>query len=136
MNQAIFNTSAGITGAVITYAFGEWSSLLSLFLILIVADYVTGIIASIKEGTGLNSEVGWWGLIKKILMITAVFVGHQADKALAIDLIMYGTLFAFMANEVISITENYGRLGLPLPKVFNNLIAVLKSKGGDTNGSK
>jgi len=126
--QHFLNLIAGAAGLVVTYAFGGWNELLSFFLIVIVIDYGTGMAASIKEKKGLNSEVGFWGLIKKVLMITAVFLAHRADIALNLDVLMYGAVYAFITNELISIVENYGRLGLPLPNAFKNLISILKSK--------
>ncbi|TCZ70982.1 holin [Paenibacillus albiflavus] len=128
--QPIFNSFVGAIGLLATYAFGGWSELLSFFLIVMVIDYGTGIAASIKEKKGLSSEVGFWGLIKKILMIIIVFLSHRADVALNLDIVMYGVIYAFLANELISIVENYGRLGLPLPNTFKNLITILKDKEG------
>lgn len=134
--QYFFNSVVGAIGLIVSYAFGGWNELLSFFLIAIVIDYITGIGASIKEKQGLSSEVGFWGLIKKTLMIMAVFLAHRADIALNLDVLMYGALYAFIANEVVSIVENYGRLGLPLPNAFKNLITILKGKEDKTGGSQ
>ncbi|MCY7485826.1 holin family protein [Paenibacillus alvei] len=133
MNQTAVNASAGFIGSIITYAFGGWNELLIFLLIAIGIDYGTGITAAIKEGN-LNSEVGWWGLMKKILMVVAVFFAHRADIALELNVLMNGALYAFIANESISIIENYGRLGLPLPKQFKDMIAVLKNREDGRNG--
>ncbi|MEI7027919.1 phage holin family protein [Paenibacillus sp. y28] len=136
--QFFFNFMAGAFGAVTSYAFGGWSGTLELLALAMVLDYITGVIAAWKEGN-LSSEAGFWGLIKKSLMITAVMLGHRADLAFGVeDVFMTGLVCAFMANELISLAENYGRLGLPLSEHIMPIIAVLKQKGGKDhdNGTK
>ncbi|CAH0121059.1 hypothetical protein PAE9249_03585 [Paenibacillus sp. CECT 9249] len=125
-------TTAGATGifsAFLTYAYGGWSELLGFFLLVVALDYVTGLIASLKEKKGLNSEIGFWGLAKKGLMLLIILIGHRLDVLFGTDVIMTGAIYFYLANELISITENYGRLGLPLPERIKELIAILKRKG-------
>ena len=129
MNQTIINVVAGSFGALITYAFGGWSGLLEIFLLTLTLDYATGLAAALKEKKGLNSQIGFWGLVKKALMVTAVFLGHRIDLAFDIEYVKMGMIFAFLANELISIAENYGRLGLPLSRHIQPIIAILKDKG-------
>lgn len=129
MNQLAFNGGTAILGVIGTFAFGEWTSLLGFFLLTIIVDYITGIIASIKEKQGLSSEVGFWGLAKKGLMLLIIMLAHQMDVVLDTDFIMTGSIYFYIANELISITENYGKMGLPLPEVIRKLITVLKDKG-------
>jgi toxin secretion/phage lysis holin len=129
MNQILFNTMAGASASLLTYAFGGWSDLLGFFLLVIVIDYITGVSASLKEGKGLNSEVGFWGLCKKVLMLVVIALAHRADIVMDTEILMIGAIYFYLANELISITENYGRLGLPLPDNIKKLIAVLKDRG-------
>ncbi|UKS30140.1 phage holin family protein [Paenibacillus sp. HWE-109] len=136
MKQTLFNTAAGLFGAFISYAYGGWTDLLGFFLLAMAIDYVTGVAASIREGTGLKSEVGYWGLFRKILALLAILLAHRLDVVVGTDLIMTGAIYAFLANELLSITENYGRLGLPLPPVITNAIAVLKNRTGSGGDSK
>ncbi|OAB31771.1 holin [Paenibacillus macquariensis subsp. defensor] len=119
-----------LLGSAGTYFLGGWSELISFFLLAIVIDYLTGIAASLKEGDGLSSNVGFWGLAKKGLMLLVVILAHRLDVLLGADVIMIGAIYFYLANELISITENYGRFGLPLPKQIKDIIAVLKQKGG------
>lgn len=130
MNQNMFNFAVGVAGAAIGYAFGAWSQLLNFFMLVIVIDYVTGIAASIKEKKGLNSNFGFWGIAKKGLMLVVVMLAHRADLLLGTEVAMTGAIYFYVANELISITENYGRLGLPLPDRVKRLIQVLRDKGG------
>lgn len=129
--QTGFNACIGLAGAVLNYMFGGWSELLDLFLLVIAIDYVTGVAASIKEGAGLNSQTGFWGIWKKALMMLIVMLGHRFDEVLNADMFMAGFVYFFIANELISITENFGRLGVPLPERIRQLIEVLKERERD-----
>jgi toxin secretion/phage lysis holin len=120
-----------LLGTAATYLLGEWSELISFFLLAIVIDYLTGIAASIKGGNGLSSNVGFWGLAKKGLMILVVILAHRLDELFGTDVIMVGSIYFYLTNELISITENYGRLGLPLPNKIKEVITIFKQKGGD-----
>lgn len=129
MNQIIINLISATLGAVATYTFGKWSELIDLFLMAILVDYVTGIAASMKEQQGLSSQIGFWGLARKGLMLLVIMLTHRLDILLDTDLLMTGAIYFYLANEFISITENYGRLGLPLPIFLKQMIQVLRSKG-------
>lgn len=128
MNQTFFNAICGVIGALITFAFGEWSQLLTFFLLAITVDYITGIAASLKEGKGLNSHTGFWGIARKAFMLLIIMLGHQMDLLFQSSMIMAGAIYFYLANELISITENYGRLGLPLPQKIKDIIQILKQK--------
>lgn len=126
---AALTTSTGVLGAILTYSYGGWSELLSFFFLAMVIDYVTGIGASIKEQKGLSSKVGFLGIFKKFLMAVVVVMAHRMDILLGSSVIMTGAIYFYLANELISITENYGRLGLPMPDQVKQVIQILKAKG-------
>lgn len=132
LKEAGFYSIAGIVGAIVNYMFGGWTPMLEILLIGMIADYFTGLLASLKEGKGLNSEVGFWGLIKKTLMLLSVFIAHKLDLALGVEWCMTGAIYFWIANELVSLAENYGRMGLKMPPVFKNAITVLKNKEGKT----
>jgi toxin secretion/phage lysis holin len=94
-----------------------------------LVDYVTGIAASMKEKRGLKSLVGFWGLARKGLMLLVIMLAHRMDILLNTDLMKTSAIYYYLANEFISITENYGRLGLPLPTFMKQMIQVLRKKG-------
>jgi toxin secretion/phage lysis holin len=129
MTQTTVNVGAGLLGASISYAFGGWSELLSFFLLAIVIDIITGISASINEGRGISSAVGGAGLAKKALMFLAILIGHRMDMLMGTNVIMTGAVYFYLANELVSIVENYGRMGLPLPDGIKRIITVLKDRG-------
>lgn len=129
MKQHILNGSVAVIGAIVSFMFGGWTALLSLFFFVIVLDYISGLGAAIISGQGLSSAIGYRGLIKKFFMVLIIALSHQLDKVMGTDVIMYGSLYFFIANELISIVENYGRMGLPLPPQIKNIIKSLKEKG-------
>ncbi|MBD0381273.1 phage holin family protein [Paenibacillus sedimenti] len=134
--QATLTTTSGVLGAILTYSFGGWSEVFGFLLLAIVIDYVSGLAASIIEGKGLSSKEGFKGLFKKFFMILIVMLAHRIDILLGTNIIMTGAIYFYLANELISITENYGRIGLPLPNGVKQVIQVLKNKGEATPKDK
>lgn len=132
MKQTALNLSSAVVGTFVSYAFGEWSNLMSLFLLAICIDYLTGMAASVKENKGLSSQTGFWGLARKALMLLIIMLAHRMDMLQGGQAIMIGAIYFYLANELLSITENYGRLGLPLPDQVKRVIHILKSKGGQS----
>jgi len=127
--QHIVNTGAGIFGAFITFAFGHWTEALTFLLVLVVADVISGVTASIREGVGINSAVASVGFAKKGLMLLVIIIAHRADVLLGTNYVMGGAAYFYIANELLSITENYGRAGLPLPDTLKRVITVLRERG-------
>jgi toxin secretion/phage lysis holin len=133
--QTILNVGAGLLGAFITFAFGGWSEALTFLLVLFAVDIASGVYASIREGSGLSSAVASVGAAKKGLMLLVILVAHRADVLLGIEYVMAGAVYFYIANELLSVTENYGRAGLPLPDVIKRLVTVLREKGGGEVGA-
>jgi toxin secretion/phage lysis holin len=140
--QFSFNSIAAIFGVIVNYAFGGWHEALAFLALLVVVDFITGLAASAIEGKksdplenkGINSNKGYWGIFKKALMFVVIAILHRADLLLGIEGaigLMLGVTYFYIANELISITENLGRIGLPMPPQLKQLIAVLKNKSGD-----
>ncbi|GGG55362.1 phage holin family protein [Paenibacillus radicis (ex Gao et al. 2016)] len=120
---------SAVFGSIITFAFGGWVESLTVLVVAMGIDYISGILASIKEGRGLNSLFGAWGLAKKGLMLLVILLAHRVDILLDLhNATMGAATYFYIANELISITENYGRLGLPLPDRIRKIIEVLKDK--------
>jgi toxin secretion/phage lysis holin len=134
MKTTIFNSVAGGLGAFVTYAFGGWTELMSFFLLAVMIDIVTGLLASVKEGSGISSAVGFDGLAKKVFMLIAIMLAHRVDVLMGTSFIMDGAIYCYLANELVSITENYGRMGLPLPDALKRVISVLKDRGSKDGG--
>ena len=128
-------TALGVVGSFITTLFGGWSTGMITLIIFMVVDYITGLItagvfkASAKSGNGgLESRAGWKGLCRKGVTLLVVLVAYRLDLLIGTNYIRDAVIIAFCANELISIVENCGLMGLPLPKVIIKAIDVLKSK--------
>lgn len=122
-------SAAGVLGSIITFSFGMWTEALTFLVVAMAVDYVSGVAASLKEGKGLSSAFGFWGLARKGLALLIILLAHRVDILLGSNnMTMGAAVYFYIANELISITENYGRLGLPLPDRIRKMIEVLKEK--------
>lgn len=134
-------TVAGVVGSFVASLFGGWTASLTTLLIFMAADYVTGLVVagvfhnSPKTETGaLESRAGLKGLIRKATVLLFVLIGYRLDLAMGVTYIKDAVCIAFIANELLSIVENAGLMGLPIPSVITNAIDVLKKKS--TNGTE
>lgn len=128
-------TLTGIAGSIVAGLFGGWTSAMTTLLIFMSIDYISGLAVagvfkkSSKTDTGaLESRAGWKGLCKKCMIMVFVLIGHRLDVELGFDYIKNAVCIGFMANELISIVENAGLMGIPVPAVIKNGIDVLKKK--------
>ena len=135
-------TIIGAIGSAVAYLFGGWDSAMISLIAFMAIDYVTGIIvagvfkkSSKTKNGGLESKAGFKGLCRKGAIILFVLVGHLLDVVLGANYIRNAIIIAFMANELISITENAGLMGVPIPSVITKAIEILKDKEKE-NGSK
>ena len=134
--ENLFKTLVAIGGAAASYLFGGWSALLTILLTFVVLDYVTGVVAAAKEGK-LNSETGAWGIAKKVGTFVVVAVAHLVDSALGdAHLFRDAAIFFFLANELLSVIENAGRIGVPIPPVMQRAVEVLRGKGDVGNANR
>ncbi len=130
-------TVVGVVGSFIAGLFGGWDTSLVTLLLFMGIDYITGLAVaacgrSPKSDTGrLSSKIGWRGLAKKCVSLLLVLVAVRLDIALGTSYIRDAVCIAFTVNELISITENAGLLGVPLPTVITKAIELLQNKGKD-----
>ena len=131
----------GLVGGAIVKLFGGWSSDMTTLITFMAIDFFMGLIVagvfgkSDKSPTGaLDSKAGWRGLCKKCVTLLFVLIAHRLDIALGTDYIKSATIIAFILNEIISIAENAGLMGIPLPQVITKGIELLKEK--DDNQKK
>ncbi|MFB9327318.1 holin family protein [Paenibacillus aurantiacus] len=127
--QWVFCTIAAGLGAVGAFVFGIWQESLTVLLIAMGIDIISGIAAAVKRKAGLNSKVGSWGLTRKGLMLLVILLAHRIDILLGTGYVtMNAAIYFYLANELISIIENFGVLGIPLPPKLREMIEVLKNK--------
>lgn len=120
-------------GAAIASLFGGWTGAMTTLVILMFIDYVTGIIVagvfhnSPKcSGGALSSAVGFKGICRKFVILLIVVVACRVDLLLETNIIRDATCIGFCANELVSITENAGLMGIPLPRKLVEAIEVLR----------
>ena len=125
-------------GAAIASLLGGWNGAMTTLVILMFIDYVTGIIVagvfhnSPKcSGGALSSAVGFKGICRKFVILLIVVVACRVDLLLETNIIRDATCIGFCANELVSITENAGLMGIPLPRKLTDAIEVLR--GEDDN---
>lgn len=128
--ETVIKTLIGVSGATASYLWGEWSVLLQVLVVFVAIDYVTGFMAAAVQGK-LKSEVGLKGIAKKVFIFAIVAVAFMIDKALGGDSTLFrdAAIFFYLANEALSILENAGKAGVPVPPKIQQAVEVLRSKG-------
>ena len=128
-------TVAGVIGSIIASLLGGWDGALTTLIMFMVADYVTGLIVAVvfkkspKTETGaLESKAGWKGLCRKCVTLLFVMVAYRLDLIIGADYIRTAVIIAFIVNELISLVENAGLMGIPLPSVITKAIDILQKK--------
>ena len=122
MWDKIIKIGAMLAGAVAGF-FGEWPTALTILLVMMVVDYITGVMVAISgqspktDGGGLSSKVGFIGLAKKGFIMLIVLVATLLDKAIgnAQQVFQLATVFYYIANEGLSILENADLMRVPFP---------------------
>ena len=125
----------GCAGSMIASLFGGWDAALVTLLIFMSIDYVTGLIVAgvfhtseKTENGALESRAGWKGLCRKGVTLLVVLVACRLDLMMGSNFIRDAVVIAFVVNETISIIENAGLMGIPIPAVITKAIEVLKKK--------
>ena len=133
-------TAIGIIGGFVANLFGGWDAALTTLVLAMAIDYASGLIVAgvfhkskKSESGSLESRAGWKGLCRKGMSLLIVLIGHRLDLAIGVNYIRDAVIIGFIANETISIVENAGLMGLPLPAVITKAIDVLTQKADTTN---
>ena len=118
---------------ILTFLFGGWNAMLAILLTLVVIDFITGMVASALAGR-LRSHVGMLGIARKVFIFVMVTVAHLIDLILSesgiqsSEAVMTMVIVFYSINEILSITENAGRIGLPIPEAVKNAVEILRNK--------
>lgn len=132
--------AVGAFGAMVAAYFGGWDAALTTLIIFMIIDYVTGIIVAAvfhksektPDGT-LESRAGWKGLCRKGVSLLIVLIACRLDLLIGSTIIRDSVVIGFIVNETISIIENAGLMGVPIPAVIVSAIHVLKEKADAGN---
>jgi toxin secretion/phage lysis holin len=136
-------TIFGTIGGFIAAAFGGWNSALTTLLIFMGIDYITGLVVagvfhkSPKSANGsLESKAGWKGLCRKGTSLLVVLIACRLDVLMGTTIMRDGTIIAYIINETISIIENAGLMGVPIPSAITKAIEMLKTKEEEKAGDE
>ena len=128
-------TMTGIIGSIIASWFGGWDTGLATLVVFMAIDYVSGLVvagvfhnSTKTENGALESRAGWKGLCRKGMTLLFVLIAYRLDLSMQTTYIRDTVVIGFMANELISIVENAGLMGLPLPGVITRAIEILAKK--------
>ena len=132
----------GAIGAFIASLFGGWDAAMTTLVVFMGVDYLMGLIVAgvfkksgKSENGALDSRAGFKGLLKKSIVLLIVLVAYRLDLVLGSTFIKDAVIIGYIANETISIIENAGLMGIPIPDVIKRAIDILKNKSdGDING--
>lgn len=136
--KIIINTLIGILGGIMLYLFGGFDLHIQALFFAMCTDFILGIISacifhsSNKSTTGrLSSNALFKGLVKKCVVLVMVALCYRIDCMLKINILRNGAIIGFIAGELLSIVENMGLIGIPIPKQVKAMIDVLNTKDTD-----
>ena len=119
-------------GGAIGWFFGGMDGLIYALLVFVTADYITGVMCAIADKK-LSSEVGFKGICKKVLIFVMVGIGHIMDTYLIGngEVLRTAVIFFYCSNEGVSMLENAGHLGLPIPAKLKDILEQLHDRTED-----
>nr|DAU95675.1 MAG TPA: holin [Caudoviricetes sp.]DAX42305.1 MAG TPA: holin [Caudoviricetes sp.] len=143
MELNVIKAVIGILGASIASLFGGWDTAMVTLLIFMAIDYISGLIVaavfkkSPKTETGaLESRAGFKGLFRKGMTLLIVLIACRLDLVMHTNFIRDAVVIAYIVNESISIIENAGLMGIPVPKAIIKAIDILKRKEDEKETNK
>ncbi len=125
----------GVVLSALAQLFGGWDAALAALLVFMAADYITGVTAAAvfhrskktEDGT-LESRAGWKGLVRKGVTLAVVLAAARLDAVVGSDFIRDAAVIGFTANEGLSILENAGLMGVPIPRAVVSALHVLRDR--------
>ena len=128
MDNIFKNILAGVC-TILSFLFGDMEGLMVALIALIILDYISGVIAAAVEKR-LSSEVGAKGIAKKIFMLLIVALANIVDINVIGDghVLKTVTVVFYICNECISLIENAGRIGVPVPKKLLDVLEQLRDR--------
>ncbi|GIO87967.1 hypothetical protein J25TS5_48990 [Paenibacillus faecis] len=129
----IIKILSGSVGAAVGYTVGGWTLLIQVLLVFVIADWITGWVAAWMNGE-LRSRIGHEGIIRKVTIFILVAIANLIDGILGEGhYIRDAVIFFYLATELLSIIENVGRMGIPMPEVLRSAVKIFQSKSGENS---
>lgn len=128
--EKIFNSCVAVIATFLTYLFGTWDAAIGVLIVLMILDYITGVLNGYLTKT-LNSEVGFKGLLKKFLILVVMIIAVMLDRLMNTGDWIFRTLvcYFYIANEGISLLENISLMGVPIPDKIKDALEQLNDEG-------
>lgn len=134
MNKSYFCMLTGTLGGAFAWIFGGWDAAMAALLVCMGVDYISGSIVALVFHNSPKSETGSYlsayglkGLCKKGLMLLFVLVAVQIDRVLGVDYTRDAVCIGFCVNEILSIIENLGLAGIPMPQAVTDALEQLSN---------
>lgn len=123
--QFLFTAAGGWLG----YFLGGCDGLLIALVIFAVADYITGVMCAVSDKK-LSSEVGFKGICRKVIIFMLVGIAHIIDVNVIAtgSVLRTAVIFFYLSNEGVSLLENAGHLGLPIPEKLKIVLEQLHDR--------
>lgn len=124
-----------MVGSTVAQRMGGWDGLLELLVVFMVCDYALGVLIAIlkkspkSESGGLSSKAGFTGLIRKAMILMAVWVAAEFDRSLGVDWARTTMVLFWIGNEGLSLIENSAILGFPWPDAMKDVLEAMKKQG-------
>ena len=124
-------------GGGLGWFFGEMDGFFYALIAFVVIDYLTGVMCAIIDKT-LSSNVGFKGIFRKVLIFVMVGIGHVIDTQLigSGDALRTAVIFFYISNEGVSLLENAGHIGLPIPEKLKEVLAQLHNRTEDNKDTE
>lgn len=122
-------TLLAMIGGALGYFLGGFDGLFAVLAMMIVVDYITGVMVAIKEKR-VSSKIGFTGICRKILILLFVGIANMLDMYIvgSGSMLRTATIFFYVSNEGISILENATNLGLPVPRKIKEILEQLHDR--------
>ena len=127
MIQAVFTGLGGWIG----YYLGGCDGLLYALIAFVIVDYLTGVMCAIADKK-LSSNVGFKGICRKVLIFLLVGIANIIDVQVIgqVGILRTAVIFFYLSNEDVSLLENAGHLGLPIPEQLKTVLEQLHDRAG------
>jgi toxin secretion/phage lysis holin len=130
-NTGLIKTIITLLGTLATYLWGGWTATLQTLVVLATFDYLSGV-ASAWVRKEVSSDIGRRGIAKKVGMFVVIAICNIIDQAVnSQPMLCAVATWWYIGNEAISVTENLGEIGVPIPERIKTALTALKTnKGG------
>lgn len=119
----VVHVGVAAAGTFLSHLLGSWDMALQFLVYLMVADYITGVVSAIKN-KNLNSDVMYWGGIRKAATLVVIMIAVMLDNLMGNTEPIFRTMaiWYYISREGLSTTENFGKIGVPLPEFIKSTL--------------